>query len=172
MAKLWLAVTAPPGCTCGQSRRGALPRYHFKDHALIARVGPVHAVHYAVLGRGDACVSQVTRNANTRHSIRDGHVGEKKAKLSASLALVVDPSDTSILVILRWFDRSSESPAATATAASGFSAFVVNSPSPLNAVAVPRFSCVLGQGTAEAGSGVWRARLGNFEPLVPRIARL
>ena len=92
-------------------------RHHFEDHALVARVRTVHAVHHIAFGRVDACISQVTHNAHTRYSIWDGNAGgEEKREVSRLFGLgrlVVDPSsDSSRSVVLLYFARSSGSPAA------------------------------------------------------------
>ena len=67
--------------------RVAEVRHHFEDHALVARVGSVHAVHHVAFGRIDACISQITRNVHTRHSIWDGNVGEKKSEVARLFGL-------------------------------------------------------------------------------------
>ena len=41
-----------------------------------SEVGTVHAVHHVVFCRVDACISQLTHNVYTRHSIWDSNVGD------------------------------------------------------------------------------------------------
>ena len=54
----------------------------------------IPAIHHVVLVAVDSCSSQITNNAHTTQSIRNGHVGDKKsevARLFGSSALEPNP---------------------------------------------------------------------------------